>query len=360
MDLKIMHSACAMAVDDFAFVRKLAEQNFVGYGDECRRLRDRVASRCHRKHVVLTSSGTAALELSLRALRVRDPSRSEVVTSGYVCPAVANAILAAGFKPVFADCKPDSLSLGAAGLEVVITAQTAAVVLTNLGGIPDDYTVPHGIPVISDCAQGLGTVVNGVPLTAMGDMAIVSFGPTKIVTGGLGGAVLCDDDTLAALLAEFARTELPVSTYQERGFVATRGQNFSDVNAGLVCSQLDRLPAFITQRRAIADRYDEVLAQTEVPAIRTQNGVELNRYRYYLLIDDAAGLIAQLRSAGIDARDSIAHRTAAYFGAASERDNIRALATRVVSLPIHCAMSAADVDLVATTLQRSMANGKYA
>jgi perosamine synthetase len=358
--MNVPHSASALAADDFAFIRDVVGRNFAGNGEECQRLRDRLASLCQRKHVILTSSGTAALELSLLALGARDRTKRQVVTSAYVCPAVANAIAAAGLEAVFADCKSDSLSLGAAQLAAAVSAQTAAVVLTNLGGIPDDYDLPPGIPVVSDCAQALGTLIDGVPLTALGDVAVVSFGPTKIVTGGGGGAVLCDDDALAAIVSEMARPELPVSLYRERGFVTTRGQHFSDINAGLVLSQLGKLPGFIAWRRAIAARYDEVLAGVDVRVVHEGQGVQLNRYRYYILAEDAAGLIAQLRSVGIDARDSLAHRTAGYVSAMDEPRNISSLAARVVSLPIHCQMSAADVELVALTLQSSILGRKEA
>lgn len=351
MPTRIHHSASAVDAGDLSYLSSLSEKNFVGFGAECQCLIDELRATTGRKHVTLTGSGTAALWIALLALHRQSPGRNQVVTHGYVCPAVVNAILGAGLQPVFADCEPTSLSMSRS-VSDQCNDRTLAIVITNLAGVPDSLSTPPGIPVICDCAQSLGTtVMSGRPMTAFGMVAVLSFAPTKIITGGLGGALVCDDDALAQIISELATTELSPAVYQQRGFVPTLGQYFSDVNAGLVRSQLAKLHAFIARRREISEIYDNTLRQYNQPICEEPDGVRFNRYRYYFFNSNSREIIEDLQSKDIDARGSLSHRSASYFPSLGEPANIAQLAPQVVSLPIHCAMSTEDASRVATALR---------
>jgi len=350
----IRHSSSTVCATDFCFIRKLAKQNYVGYGELCKELERRLAEGCGRAAAILTGSGEGALALALHRLKSVNPGKEEVIISSYVCPSVVNAILSGGLRPVFADIAPDSLNLGLDDVrERRLTQDTLAIVCTHIGGLPDDiYSATQlGVPVISDCAQALGSGIGGRSLLALGDISITSFGPTKFLTGGLGGAVLCATQDEEAIRRS-ATPELAVADYRENGFEQTLGQHVSELNAGLVLAQLEHLAGFVQKRRRIAQRYDKAL--TSVPGVSLPGKVsaaEPNYFRYYFFSDRAIEWQHCLAQAGIDARTSISHRVSEYFPDDGTRPVLARQAQRVVSIPIYPGLKAAQVARIFDTLQ---------
>lgn len=358
--LPIRHSSSHVGADDFAYVRRIAKSNFVGEGPFAESLRKRLATVFGRPGVVLTNSGTAALELALHQLRTEAPRRRLVAVSAYVCPAVVNAILRADLKPLFADIEPRSLNLDVASLRDRVDDRLLAIILTHPGGVPDDCKAAESLalPVISDCAQGVGAMSAGRPVTQYGRTAVLSFGPTKPFTAGTGGAILMDDAAMLEELRVLARGEHDVAHYRRAGFHVSFGQQFADVNAGLGLSQLSRFDRFLRRRRAIARRYDKVLlpAGCLVPGSDLQHG-ERNGFRYVMLSDHAVAWLDLLRGAGIDARPSIAHDMTAYFPGLGRLGNLRHQAPRVVSVPIHPRLTDKEVRTITSALRRGIDMG---
>jgi perosamine synthetase len=345
----IAHSASQVLATDFNYVQGLAQRNFVGNGPLCTQLRSQLARTYGHAHVVTTDSGAAALLLALLALRPEHPGKTHVVTGAYVCPAVVNAIRQAGLEPVFADTRPDSLNIDMTDAARRIDARTLALVCTNCGGVADDYTAAAklGVTVISDCAQALGTLEAGKDLASRGDCTILSFGPTKLLTGGGGGALLFGE-SLTLRASRLARDELPVEEYRANGFEPTWGQHFGDLNAGLVLAQLDRLDAMISRRHLIARRYDAVLGDKKgVVLVMEPPTVTFNRYRYYFLARNAAAWVEHMQTHGIDARSSISHVLPDYFPGSGRYPNLAAVAGKVVSLPIYPGLTDDQVSAVA-------------
>ena len=309
---------------------------------------------------MLSNNGTAALEIALHLLKQTAPRRRHVVVSAYVCPAVVNAIERESLKPVFADVQAGSLNLDVALARERMDEHTLAIICTHLAGMPDDCVAAEktGVPVISDCAQGVGARLDGRELTQHGCLAVLSFGSTKPFTAGAGGALMADDPALLLGASTYACSEMSVEHYREYGFEPTYGQHFPDLNAGLGLAQLKRFDALLRKRRSIAQHYDGALAGTPCHVLPDTGGkAERNGYRYYLLSDDASQWLAHLRGHGIDARPSIAHDMTAYFRGAGHLPNVRRHASRVVSVPIHPAMTAGDVRKVVAALRQGIEAG---
>jgi|GEM_PF-659086 len=351
----IRHSSSTVRSADFRYVKNLAMQNYVGNGDLCKELTRQLPKRLGRFGAVLTGSGENALMLALQHLKSLHAGKCEVIVSAYVCPAVVNAILGQGLQPVFADVAANSLNLDMGDVrEHRLTQQTLAVLCTHVGGLPDDIqaAMQFGIPVISDCAQALGTGIAGRSLLAFGDIAIISFGPTKFLTGGLGGAVLCDKRDEGSV-RRLAMPELPVTEYQEQGFVQTLGQHVSELNAGLALAQLQHLQNFLLKRQRIAQKYSEALcAAPGVTFPDMPDNAEPNWFRYYFFSDQANEWQRRLLQYGVDARTSIAHVMTDYFPNAGTRTELSRQSRRVVSLPIYPALKAAQVSCIVGALQR--------
>jgi dTDP-4-amino-4,6-dideoxygalactose transaminase len=158
------------------------------------------------RHVALVSSGTAALALSLRALKALHPERTAVVLPAYTCFSVPAAVVAAGLTPVLCDINPSTFDFDESGLERAIGPHTLAVVAHHLFGIASDVDrvrarcAPLGIAVIEDAAQAMGVEVNGRALGTLGDVGIFSLGRGKPLTCGSGGVILTKSDELGAAI----------------------------------------------------------------------------------------------------------------------------------------------------------------
>lgn len=351
----IRHSSSTVDAADFRYVMKLAQQNYVGHGDLCRELELQLVMNFGRSAAVLSGSGEGALALALHRLKSLGAGKNEVIVSAYVCPAVVNAILAQGLQPVFADVAANALNLDMADVrEHRLTQQTLAILCTHIGGLPDDIPAAMrcGVPVISDCAQALGSRIAGQSLLALGDIAITSFGPTKFLTGGLGGAVLCDERDEEPV-RRIATPELSVAEYQEQGFVQTLGQHVSELNAGLALAQLQHLQHFVQQRKRIAQEYDQALRAAPGAVLPEMLAdAEPNWFRYYFFSDHASEWQRRLQQSGVDARSSISHVMTDYFPKIGTRTKLARLARRVVSLPIYPGLTAAQVARIVEALQR--------
>ena len=160
-------------------------------GEPRRRLEAVLANRFGFQHVVLTSSGSFALEVALRA--VERPG--EVILPSLICGSVVRAVVRAGCTPVPADVN-DDLTLSADSVEARLTDRTAAVLVAHLSGTPAqdlDRLIAlcdrRNIPLIDDAAQAFGIHARGRFLGSCGRFGVLSFGPGK-PTFSIGGGAL--------------------------------------------------------------------------------------------------------------------------------------------------------------------------
>ena len=350
----IRHSASHVLAADFDYIQGLVERNYVGQGPLCDDLRQLITRQFACNAVILTDSGTAALHLCLLALGMQHPGRTKVLAGAYACPEVISAILQAGLKPVLADSRADSLNVDITALGDLVDGKTLAIICTHVGGMPDDYgqAAHYGVPIISDCAQGVGSWVDGRDVASEGTCAILSFGPTKMLSAGGGGALLCRSESLARTVVDLARPELSIEEYRRDGFRVTYGQHIGDLTAGLAAAQLRRLAGLVERRRAIAASYEAVLRERiGVDLLSEPAGVRANRFRYYFLSHEAAAWIESLRSRGIDARGSISHVIPEYYGSVQDFPRLGSLSRRVVSVPIYPAMTVAESEAITAALR---------
>jgi dTDP-3-amino-3,4,6-trideoxy-alpha-D-glucose transaminase len=230
-----------------AVARVLASGTFL-LGPELEAFETELAASQGRRHAVGVASGTDALRLTLGALGV-GPGH-EVIVPAFTAVPTAAAVCAAGATPVFADVDPDTATLDPAAAAAAVTPRTRAVVPVHLYGRP--APIPDlGVPVVEDAAQALGALEAGSGSTAVA----CSFYPTKNL-GGIcdGGAVLTDDDELAAelrLVRAHGRTD---------GYVHTRiatNARLSELGAAALRVGLPHLDVDNARRASIAARYRE-------------------------------------------------------------------------------------------------------
>src|SRR3954469_5148905 len=163
-------------------------------GPNCRNLEAALRELNQVEHVFLCSSGMIAVELALRGLKVGPGD--EVILAGYDFPGNFRAVEAVGAKPVLVDLLPGSWALDVSQIPAAVSPQTKAVVASHLhGSLVDMQGVmraaqEHGLAVVEDACQSPGAVVQGQPAGSWGECGIHSFGGSKLLTAGRGGAIV--------------------------------------------------------------------------------------------------------------------------------------------------------------------------
>lgn len=223
---------------------------------------------------VALGSGTAALHLGLRLLGVGQGD--EVVSPTLTFVASVNPIRYLGAAPVFVDSDPASWMIDPTLLEELLARKAArgklpkAVVVVHLYGQSADMDPilevcrRHGVPVIEDAAEALGTLYRGKPVGTFGEIGIFSFNGNKIITT-TGGGMLCsarrDWVEKARFWSQQARDPGLAYEHSEMGY----NYRLSNVLAGIGRGQLEVLDLRVRQRRAVAFRYRDAFA--DLPGI---------------------------------------------------------------------------------------------
>lgn len=221
---------------------------------------------------VALSSGTAALHLAMKALGIKHGD--SVLVSTLTFAATANPVTYLGATPVFIDANPDTWTMDPELLAEEIQARVkrgrkpAAVITVDLYGQSCDYDPiirecdRHGIPVIADAAEAVGTFYKGRPAGNFGACAAFSFNSNKIITTGGGGMLVSTDRVLAdrvRYLSTQARDPVPHYQHAEVGF----NYRMSNLLAAIGRGQLADLSRKVARRREINQRYREAFGSRE-------------------------------------------------------------------------------------------------
>ena len=310
-------------------------------------------------HAVATGSGTAALEISLRAVGV---AGRDVIVPANTFYATAAAVLRAGARPVFADIDAGTFALSPRTLVAALTPDTAAAVLVHVGGLitPDVDELRlicdgAGIALVEDAAHAHGSSYDGRFAGSFGIAGAFSFYPTKVVTSGEGGMIVTSSGDLAAearIYRDQGKGSFGANHHVREGYA----WRMSEQNAATGLVHLRRMEQFIVRRREVAGRYDKGLAELDclVP-VAEPPGCRGNIYKYLAVLPagaDRAWFKQQLatrfevRLAG-EVYDVPLHRQpvlARY--AAPPLPVAEDMCMRHVCLPVHSDMTDAEVDEV--------------
>jgi dTDP-4-amino-4,6-dideoxygalactose transaminase len=344
----IPHSRPTLSEEDAECVARVVRSGRLAQGEEVAGFEAELARRLGVPAAAAVSSGSAALELALRAAGAG--TGDEVVVPTYACDALHHAVTRCGATPVLADADPETLGPSPKDAARRRTRRTRAVVVVHPFGLAVglEEFLALGVPVIEDCAQAIGAVADGRPAGSRGALAVCSFYATKLLTTGEGGAV-------AGPAAPVARVR-DARDYDEREDLAPRfNYKLTDMQAALGRSQLARLDAFVARRRAVAARYRAALAgvgRCHVPADLGERHVY---HRFVVRVERPLGpLIARLAARGIAARRPVfrpIHRALGLDGY-PEADR---LWETCLSLPCYPLLSDAEADAVATALAEALA-----
>jgi dTDP-4-amino-4,6-dideoxygalactose transaminase len=240
----------------------LASQQFV-LGREGAAFEQEIAQLCGVAHGIGTGSGTDALMLALRACGVA--AGDEVILPPFTFVASGSAVSALGAKPVFADIHPTTYNIDPAELARRVTPRTRAIVVVHLYGLPADmdpvvaFARTRNLPVIEDNAQAIGAAYKGRRTGSLGDVACLSFYPTKNLGAyGDAGMVVTNSAELDArirLLRNHGQTQRYISS--EPGW----NGRLDELQAAILRVKLRHLPEWQRARQAHAAEYTRQFSQ---------------------------------------------------------------------------------------------------
>ncbi len=284
----------------------------------------RFTKRCHAlleqmtgsPKALLTHSCTAALEMS--ALLADIGAGDEVIMPSFTFVSTANAFVLRGAIPVFVDVRSDTLNLDERLVEAAITSRTKAIVAVHYAGVSCDMDVltqiasRHGLLLIEDAAQGVGSTYRGRALGAIGQLGAVSFHETKNVISGEGGALLINDERFAER-AEIIREKGTNRSAFFRGYVdkytwVDLGSSFlpSEIVAAFLCAQLESESDLTARRLSSWNTYHESFADLEARGLLRRPVVpadcQHNGHMYYVLLPSLAerqAVIQGLKAEGV-------------------------------------------------------------
>jgi pyridoxal phosphate-dependent aminotransferase EpsN len=255
--------------DELEFVRDALDSNWVApLGPHVDAFEKEVAELVGVPYAVALSSGTAAIHLGLRALKIRPGD--EVLCSSLTFVASANPIVYEGGRPVFIDCDSQTWMMDPILLEEELRAGCArgqlpkAVIAVDLYGQCPDYDrilelcAEYGVALIEDAAEALGATYKEKMAGSFGNCGILSFNGNKIITTSSGGMLLSQDKALieeARYLANQARDPAPHFNHTTVGYM----YRMSNVLASIGRAQLRVLEQRIAARRRINNEYKEAL-----------------------------------------------------------------------------------------------------
>lgn len=349
---------------EIAAVADVLRSGWWGTGPVGARFETAFAAAVGARRAVATSSATTALTLALRAV---EAAGREVISPSLTFVGANHAILHAGARPVFADVRPDDLTIDPDDVERRITSATAAIVAMDYAGQPADLlrlrelADVHGIALIEDAAHATGASLGGRPVGSIATLTCFSFHAVKPLSTGEGGAVTTDDDALADRVRRLRWFGIERDTWRrvsgdrydwsydvdEIGYKA----NLSDVAAAIGLAQLGRLDAMQAARTRRAGRYTDALGDLRWLSLPTVRDGSTSAWHLYVVRLDAAdrdAFIDHLAGAGVatSVHYRPSHLAAVYRPFAGPLPVSEREWRRVVSLPMFTDLTDVEQDRV--------------
>ena len=292
------------------------QSGWITTGPKTKQFEKEIAQLCNTEKAVCLNSATAALELTLRILGIKEGD--EVITSAYTYTASASPIAHVGAKIVLVDTQKDSLEMDYDKVAEAITEKTKAIIAVDLAGIICDYEKLYKIVeekrnlfkanndiqerynriiVISDCAHGIGAQKDGKMAGQHADFTTFSFHAVKNLTTAEGGAAVwknqegIDNEYIYKqfqLLSLHGQTKDALHKNQlgawEYDIVAPYYKcNMTDINAAIGLAQLRRYNGLLERRQEIIKKYNDAFKDLSVKVLNHKDENHISSGHLYLV-----------------------------------------------------------------------------
>ena len=265
-----------------SYVEKIYETGWVtSYSPLVRELEERLAEYLGVKNIVLVSSGTAALEIAYKLLKLE----GEVITTPFSFVATTSSLVNSGLSPVFADIDPETFNINPDNIEPLITKNTSAIVPVHVFGNACEMDTlqsiakKHDLKVIYDAAHTFGIDYDGESILNNGDVSIISFQATKLFHTIEGGALIINDDSLveeARMLSNFG-----IDGSDSIGYLGTNAK-MNEFQAAMGLCVLDDIAYILEERKKIVEFYRAYLPSSV--QLQEQNERSTENYSYMPIV----------------------------------------------------------------------------
>jgi perosamine synthetase len=289
------------------FVNECLDSTFVSsVGPFVTRFEDEIAAYTGAHSAIAVANGTAALQVALVLAGVMPGD--EVIIPALSFVATANAVVHAGASPYFVDSSASTLGMDVTALRIILDELTledgqptnprtgrrvSAIVPMHTLGHPVDIKEiialahDHGIPVVEDAAESLGSFSHDQHTGTFGDLGILSFNGNKIVTTGGGGMILTNDAELGRRAKHLTTTaKLPHAWEFEHDEIAWNFR-MPNLNAAMGVGQFSKLDHYLSNKRELANRYATAFANIDgLTFLAEPDGTSSNYWLCAVRIDD--------------------------------------------------------------------------
>jgi dTDP-4-amino-4,6-dideoxygalactose transaminase len=351
-----------------AYVDRIYASNWLtNDGPLVRELESAIAERVGVRHCVAMCNGTVALEIAIRALGLE----GEVIVPSFTFVATAHALSWQGIRPVFADVDPVTHTLDPRSVEAAITPRTTGIIGVHLWGRPadvaglQDVADRHGLALMFDAAHAFGCTAGGRPVGGSGRAEVFSFHATKFFNTFEGGAIVTDDDELAAtarLMRNFG-----FAGYDNVIHPGTNGK-MPEISAAMGLTNLPGLDVLVEANRVVHEAYSAALDDVPGVSVLQPDPAERSNHQYVVAMVEAGaeardGVVAALHAQGVLARKYFwpgVHRMQPYASWDGPQPLLPVtewVADRVVVLPAGPGVTADDVETVRAVVASTLARG---
>ena len=351
-------------------IHRVLESGWYILGREVEAFEHEFAAAMGTAWSVGVANGTDAIEIALRALGVKAGDR--VATVSHTAVATVAAIARIGAVPIFVDVDPQRYTIDPASLEILMRSPSGeavkALVVVHLYGQPADMMAimplarAHGLPVVEDCAQAHGAVLDGRPVGSWGDLGCFSFYPTKNLGAlGDGGAVTGFDEELREQVQQ-----LRTYGWRERYISDSFGVNsrLDELQAAILRVGLLHLDQDNERRRAIAARYDRELAGMDLGLPWRDPSSRHVFHQYVIATNGRDDLQERLKFLGVGSLvhyPKAIHQQPAYNDPAMQPITLahtERLVGRILSLPMYPQLSNDEVGQVIEAVGVALAESR--
>jgi perosamine synthetase len=350
--------------EEITAVQDVLESGLVVQGKRVEAFENAFADYCGVNHAVAVSNGTIALDVALKAMGIKEGD--EVIVPDFTFIATANAILFQGAQPVFADVDDRLFTIAISDIMEKVTSKTKAILGVHLFGHPFDIKAirdicdDHGLLLLEDCAQAHGAEYGGERVGCFGELGCFSFYATKNMTTGEGGMITTNN-------AELAQTCRLLRNHGERQkyYHEMLGYNYrmTELQAAIGLVQLKKLEDFNEARMKNADFYSTHLQPQGLKLPTKKEQVKHVYHQYAVTVEDdfprsRDALMQYLRAKDIGSAIHYPlsiHNQPLYHELGYTDESVRcpvatALARKILSLPVHPAVSDEELEYITETI----------
>jgi dTDP-4-amino-4,6-dideoxygalactose transaminase len=326
-----------------------------------------------RRHAIAVPSGTIGMLLALKASGIGPGD--EVIAAPYSWRETTHAVALAGATPVFADIDYWAGTLVPAKAEARITPRTRAILAGNPNGHPApwaelrDLAGRHGLKLIEDSTEALGSVYRGAPVGSFGDCAVFDFSQPGPLVCGEGGMIVTDDASLASTLRRHRARRIEERSSVVLGMVPPLQAEMSEMSAALGLVQLQRIDAILARRKLTQSLYGEFMQSFEgikPPYV----GADVDEAHWFLYVvhlgtrftkSSRDAIVEDLRTENVQAAaySQPLHLQPFYFALGFRRGQFlvtEKVADRAVALPFHGHLTKDHVEFIVGTMKDASVN----